>query len=114
MKAICTVFLLQWSIALLQAQEISVPNSIPFPEENPPQPGEINKHQEAVDNSRGLLLLPHLEPRAYAAPGCLAADPGYNRRQPLWKPAAQVAVITEQKIFLQLYLQDPQRQGRYN
>jgi Domain of unknown function (DUF3943) len=39
---------------------------------------------------------------------------GYATRRTLQDYPGQRSVITEQKIFLQLFLEDPQRRGRYN
>ncbi|QHL85988.1 DUF3943 domain-containing protein [Nibribacter ruber] len=39
---------------------------------------------------------------------------GYTTNRKLEKYATQRSVITDQKIFLQLFLEDPQRRGRYN
>lgn len=93
MKAICTVFLLMWSTGLLQAQEISISRPIPVPEENPPQPQEINNQQPADTTGRLPLLLPFPDTSADARSALPSAEPGYNQRQPVWKPAAQVAGI---------------------
>jgi hypothetical protein len=98
MKLFCTIFILYWSVTQLQAQVQLAADTI-----NPALGGRQEQLQEIKERKDRLFsdsLLtgtagsPLPDSTMYNKYGdLLQDDPDYNARQPLWKPAIQVAGI---------------------
>ena len=94
MKSIFTLLFILGSFGLLQAQEISADTINPDKGDRNQQLREINSRKEKLllDTLSQETVLP--DSTLYNKYGdLLQDDPGYNKRQPLWQPAFQVAGI---------------------